>query len=259
MVTLRELRDLTFDTYWAHTKYEEDVFRISKRVLDILGETKKAPIQGPQVALVAKSLRDSGLSNGTVNRHLSCLSKMSSHQELLGLGPKPKMIWLKEPQGRTRILSLLEEEALVEAMPMRSRDLVLFLLYTGARVSEALAVTEKDLEESQVTFRHTKTDRARTVGLPSKARGLGPFDLTQSQFSKDWAKARESLGFSEDPEFVPHMLRHTCATRLVRSGARLDLVQGQLGHSSITMVMRYAHAGDSEVLALADLLDDAGS
>lgn len=44
-----------------------------------------------------------------------------------------------------------------------------------------------------------------------------------------------------DPDAVtPHMLRHSCATNLLRAGVPLEVIADQLSHSSTAMTLRYA-------------------
>lgn len=51
-----------------------------------------------------------------------------------------------------------------------------------------------------------------------------------------------------------HTLRHTFASRLVQAGVNLLTVKELLGHSSLVMVMRYAHLADDNLKAAVDTL-----
>ena len=42
-----------------------------------------------------------------------------------------------------------------------------------------------------------------------------------------------------------HALRATCATRMFEAGATVEEVRQQLGHATVTMVMRYARVVES--------------
>jgi integrase len=56
------------------------------------------------------------------------------------------------------------------------------------------------------------------------------------------------------PYFVLYDLRHTFATRAVTAGVDLPTLSAMLGHTSITMTMRYVHpAAEQKRLAAAKL------
>jgi len=49
--------------------------------------------------------------------------------------------------------------------------------------------------------------------------------------------------------FTPHMLRHSCATNLIRADVPLPIVSRMLNHSSVDITMRYVKAGGDELKA----------
>lgn len=67
----------------------------------------------------------------------------------------------------------------------------------------------------------------------------------------------QAVDLSGIPHIRFHDLRHTFATRLVRSGADLITVQQLLGHSTIRMTARYAHSLWEDKEAAVKLLEGA--
>ncbi|MFF3559517.1 tyrosine-type recombinase/integrase [Streptomyces sp. NPDC002574] len=51
----------------------------------------------------------------------------------------------------------------------------------------------------------------------------------------------------------PHMMRHTAATRWIRAGVDLDVVQTLLGHASSASTAVYLHAADGDLRAAVEL------
>ncbi|MGE5444603.1 MAG: tyrosine-type recombinase/integrase [Ignavibacteriales bacterium] len=56
-----------------------------------------------------------------------------------------------------------------------------------------------------------------------------------------------------------HTLRHTFATRLVLEGVDIDSVRKLMGHSSITMTMRYSHPTPEALKSAVETLDSLNS
>lgn len=202
----------------------------------------------------------------TINRKLAVVSRALSHARHLGVRLQEIRIRrLREDGSRTRVLTKQEQTALLETAESLSPSFAFylrFLLVTGCRVSEALKLAwgHIDLERGWVRFERTKSDTPRGVPIPEDVvavlsdlkRGgkTSPFgDLSQRQVTYQWNKCRTILGFDDDPEFVPHALRHTCATELVAAGVSIQVIQKWLGHRTLSMTQRYAHVHDEMLVA----------
>ena len=144
--------------------------------------------------------------------------------------------------------------------------LCVFLVDTGARVGEALGLKWPDIQDGNATFWITKSGRSRTVPLtrramqavtgPSRRDHCGPFSMIDYQNLRyHWNRARKAVGLAGDAQVVPHILRHTCASRLVQAGIDLRRVQSFLGHQTIQMTLRYAHLATDDLAQCAAALD----
>ena len=208
-------------------------------------------------------------SNATINRKLAAFYKLLRKAEKLGLVTKlPSYVRLPEKNARIRFLTAHEEEHLLSAMTRRNprfAGLCVFLIDTGARIGEALGLRHGDVVNERATFWVTKSGRSRTVPLTeralrvlveNRARPVGPFaDIKYQKFLYHWHAVRKEMGLGKDKEFVPHMLRHTCASRLVQAGIDLRRVQAFLGHQTIQMTLRYAHLATGDLDQCVAALD----
>lgn len=256
-MTLGKLLSAVDSAVWRNLKSYETLLGNAKDVVAFLGAERPIDtVDSAAVEAVSSEMRHRGLSNGTINRKISALSRMLGYAKRMGwLRDVPHMQRQKEFEGRVRWLTRDEERLVVEEFMFRGRpeiaSLVQFLAETGLRVGEALRLRWRDCTESSVTVWETKNGGSRTVPLTSRARealfsmpigGERPYgDIRQSTFNHQWDAVRGTLGFADDPQFVPHALRHTCASRLVQAGVEIAVVQKWLGHKTIQMTLRYAH------------------
>ena len=159
-----------------------------------------------------------------------------------------------------QVLALLEAASAPGRAATRNRALVEFMYACGARVSEAVALDQHDLDLVDRTALVTgKGDKQRLVPLGSYAvehlrRWLhdrlawvgtnqaavfvnqrGGRLSRQSVFTIV-RNAAEQAGLGS---ISPHVLRHSAATHMVEGGADLRSVQEMLGHASISTTQIY--------------------
>lgn len=269
--TWEELRRAAHSKYWHGSKGETTAFINSSKVVSYFGGDQPVEnLEPSQIDSFVSALEREGNSNATINRKLAALSKMLKFAlERNWINRYPNIHRKKEYEGRIRFLSRQEEENLIECFRINGfqqyADLCVFLVDTGARVSEALGLFWQDVSSQQATFWDTKSNKARTIPLTKRAgaiiaalfaKGDGPFaGVSQSNFNKAWNKMKQSMGLAGDVEFVPHALRHTCASRLVQSGVPLLTVKEFLGHKSIQVTLRYAHLLSQNLMDAAKKLE----
>ncbi|WP_319497784.1 site-specific integrase [uncultured Cohaesibacter sp.] len=176
----------------------------------------------------------------------------------------------REPIGRIRYLTKEEENRLFHYVRILNEDewrLAVFLIDTGARVGEALGLEYGDINRRNrtVTFWETKNNSSRTVPLTQRAfdvllqdisTGEKPFGMINRWTFRDhWYKARELAGLGNDKNIVPHILRHTCCSRLAIEGTDFRRIQMWMGHKSPSVTQRYAHLAPQYLNECARVLD----
>lgn len=274
--TLQEAVDRTFQTVWNGLPSERTNMFNSQAALNFFGEScPLTRITLDRIDEYVAHCQHIGNSDGTINKKLSCLSRvLRTALERGKLKAMPKIRLKKEPQNRIRFLSPAEEDRLINTLTLfgyeEQRDAVICLLYTGFRCSELWRLEKRDvdLERGTLTLWRTKGGRPRTVPIVDKIRPI--LEARSAQCETDtgklfpdasndwlrwaWERARQHLGLTDDPQFVPHMLRHTCATRLAQRGVSMPVIKEWLGHSSITTTARYAHFSPTDLSNAAKLL-----
>lgn len=265
------LRDIV-EPYWQTRKSADGLIENGRMVAKVLGEER--PVSSLSIAdadKVRKHWRGLGRSDATVNRKLAALSvivKMAHERDHLtrkfSVG-----ITKERNSGRRRIVSPEEETAMLRYCEVAGqgalRDYVIVSLDTGLRQGEVLRLTSASLDGGLVTVYDTKngghrsvplTERARTI-LEERARVTGQgkplFPYKADWLIEQWHKMRTWLCIS-DADFVPHAMRHTFVTRLLRAGVDIKTVQELAGHLNIATTQIYAHSGlDAKTVAIQRL------
>jgi site-specific recombinase XerD len=221
--------------------------------------------------------RDRGLSPHTIHRHHAILRAFyvwlsSDDIGLVDRNPVDGVPRPKLPKLKARALSKREVGALLGAVDRarcrrRAKALVLFLLDTGARVSEVtgVAMDDVDWKTGRVLVRG-KGDKERYVYLgkralstlwlyvkderPEPARVDGDFvflDIYGDQMTRyNLRSTITRLAWSAGIKATPHQFRHTAAIEHLRHGMDLVSVQHLLGHEDIATTRGYLDALNDE-------------
>jgi integrase len=175
----------------------------------------------------------------------------------VGLTPQTK-----SPERRTDCLTPEEAERLIDAAADHLKSLLLFLIGTGARLSEALELKwrDMDLEGARAILWRTKSGRRRNVTLPPRVvaalsdltrpvenvflthNGLPYTDVERrhgGQIKTGYKNALRRAGLPSNLRV--HDLRHTWASwhYVLNTDPLRLMVDG--GWTSMRMVERYAH------------------
>jgi integrase len=222
-----------------------------------------AAIDQDTVARLRTAMLRPGASPATYAREIIVpLRAVILYAHKRGWCDAPRFELPRQSQGRTRFLLPDEAEQLIAAAGAHIRPLLLFLICTGARMSEALYLEwrDVDLAGGRAIFWQTKSGKRRNTDLPprivaalSARRRLAPAVFTThlgrpykdrgrvggGQIKRAWARALSRSGL--DPELTPHDLRHTWATWHYALDKDLLSLKEAGGWSTVTLVERYAH------------------
>jgi integrase len=220
-----------------------------------------------------KAGRRAAVSAATTNRELALLKHLFSKAVEWGratVNPARNVKLLREDNIRVRYLSSEEEAKLINKCAKHLRPMVTVALNTGMRQGEVLALRwdQIDLANGLILLdTSTKSGKRREIPINATLRATlerhprhirspyvfckpsgEPFGSVKKAFSGACGRAKlEGVVF--------HTLRHTFCSRLVMAGVDLVTVKELLGHSSLAMVLRYAHLSPGHRKAAVDRLD----
>jgi integrase len=231
-----------------------------KPIIARIGSLPLAKIDQDLIDKTARALYPDA-SPATLNRQAyTPIVAVLHHAAKRKLCAKPVVERPKQPDRVARWITFEEAERLIAACAKHLRPLVLFLLGTGARLSEALYLDWRhvNLELGQVTFPETKNGKARSVPLHARVvnmlRGLRhkqgrvfrrPDGLPYAD--KDDGGGQIKTAFNgacrraRITDFSPHKCRHTWATWHYAANRDLIALMKLGGWKSERMVLRYAH------------------
>ena len=199
----------------------------------------------------------------------SVLRALNAYLKWSGSPVKARL--LKEPQVVLPTFTDVQVKRLIAwkpkgRYPRRLHLLVLFLMDTGCRISEALGVRVRDVdfdnllvtlggkggkqrivpfsfELRRATFRHCQESKRLPDHLLFASRNGTA--LSRRVVLRDVKLLCKRLGFAP-PARTLHAFRHSFALNYVRQGGSVFHLQKVLGHSSLEMTRRYASLSTEE-------------
>jgi len=287
-LTIEEAADRYFQTVIQPKDSREKTKKSERCCLNVIvrnfsPKTRLDAIQSADVARWRDQMLSNGAAPATVNRYLASLRAIlnRAHSEWAALKTMPKFQLLPIQNHRCRVLSRDEENRILEVSKPHLRNLVIILVDTGARLSEALDllwdnVDSDSANKASITLMRTKNGLPRRIPLTARAtKLLLGLRANRTDFNKPvflynapgtanpvpfknphraWKTALREAGV--DQSLRIHDLRHTFASRLVSKGVPIFDVSKLLGHKSITMTMRYAHLAPVAFESAIEKLDD---
>lgn len=205
-----------------------------------------------------------GLANKTINHRVICLKCMLKYANI-----ESDIMVIKKLVVTTKPFDYLDSEKMkklkdyiLTSSISNTNKLVLALMYeTGVRLRELVNIEIKniDLKNRIILLTETKTKKIRYVFYTEfSEKFLLKEDLTKDKLFnykehgvyKIFVRANKKLEFEK---FHPHMLRHTCATNLLKNGADLETVRQILGHEDIKQTQQYLHLDTSYIKSVYDV------
>jgi integrase len=274
----RRLSELCTRYYDLHGHTLADSARLKQILAKLakdLGDPVAVTFTGNAYCETRRLQLEAGVHGKTLNNRLGYLKAVFN--ELFRLGdidypnPLAKVRPLRLQERPLSFLSLPQIQELLEALDARETTPGIGLvarvcLSTGARWGEAQALTPERVRNGVVTFANTKSRKTRSIPIDGalaaqllahfKRHGL--FSNCMLTFSRVLATTSIKLPAGQ----ATHVLRHTFASHFVMRGGNILTLQKILGHSSLTMTMRYAHLSPDhlqDALTLNPLFDTSST
>ena len=271
MVTLKKFAGDNAHRIWEGKHLTDSVSKITRLSgFSNFGNKDINTFEADDIYNFLDQLKDEGLADATLNRYTAAISSLFKFAvEKRVVKHVPKVRWKKAKSSRPRYFTTQEVDALVEHFRSSKHpwmaDFCLLAVNTGMRLGEILAInndSSKTYGEISkcckfITLHDTKNGEERLVPLNKDAQralqnlnNMPHYYHSHRKFYDAWADAKDELA-RHDKNFVFHVLRHTCATRLAMEFNVEPITLGKiLGHRSMATTAKYVHAQPNSIAAV---------
>lgn len=224
----------------------------------------KLPLDGISTALVEKFKvkRAENVSPASTNRDLAALRYMCNfaiRQGHLTNNPVKGVEFLEEGPGSMRVVSHEEQKRYLDKANPLLRDIATIIVETGMQPEEVFTTRKENvhIDERYVFVAKGKTRFARR-NIPLTDTALDVLGRRMRKAKLGWLfphrrdprvpmttiqKAHEAAikGAKIRPPFRLYDFRHTFGSRSAMAGVDLPTIKELMGHSNISITMRYVH------------------
>ncbi|SFR07117.1 tyrosine-type recombinase/integrase [Desulfoscipio geothermicus] len=252
--------------------------RFARWVEQVHGEFDAAAITSLDVANYRRHLVEKGRKPATINHALDVLNSFfvwANVKGVIQVNPSASIKRVQEQKNAPRWLDRRELGIFIRTIQKygKTRDiaLVLLLIHTGLRISEAVSLKIDDViireRSGIVRVRHGKGDKYREVPLNLTVRRA--LDGYISETKGEWlfpgrrgghitTRSAENVltkyGRVSGLNVTPHILRHTFGKMLVDAGESLDRVAALMGHANLNTTARYTRPSVQDLEKAVDRL-----
>ena len=286
--TFQEVADEWEEEHYKHLQWQTEhrYKSLVARLTDYFNDIYIRDITAKNIDIFLDNMAHNQFSTKTIRDQSSIIRMIFRYAIVNGYISSNPAEYIKPPKGKPkqeRQPLTYEEMKRVENGIFREFGfLAYFLLYTGLRKGEALALTygDIDMENNKIKIDKSieyignkpnvkcpKTSSGnRVVPLPANikkmlAKNKKNSDIVFSQngtymrksyFREHWVRYCKEIGINA----TPHQFRHTYATFLFECGITEKDAQVILGHSDITMTHNiYTHVREDRISKTCDILN----
>jgi integrase/recombinase XerC len=258
--------------YSSHTvvSYKNDLIQFNLYLSNFYSGVKFSAVEMIHIRSYMVNLIESNLAKSSVARKISTIKSVYKFlkKEKIVLSSPVQLI--ETPKIDSRLPTFLKEEEIVNLFQefefedsfkgFRDKVMMYLLYQSGIRLSELIALKEKDIRNSEVKVLG-KRNKERIIPLSKKTNIFLDqylelkkefFPKSNSFFVTDkgnklyekfvYRKVNHYLSIvSSKQKKSPHILRHTFATHMLNNGADLNSIKEILGHENLSATQVYTH------------------
>lgn len=252
--TLSDLIEMWFKLSGTHLKDGER--RKSKLIhlANALNDPQAKALKANHFVAYRSTRISVGISPKTMNNELGYLNSLFNGLKEIGEidygNPLDGVKMIKLDERELSWLTTEQIKVLLQTMDNFSLNphvklITKISLATGARWGEAEGLTLNKLQDGKLIFTKTKSGKNRSIPVSTDLfseikdhlNNHGTFTNSINAFRRALKAAKIELPKGQ----AAHVLRHSFASHFMMSGGDILTLQKILGHSSITMTMRYSH------------------